>query len=184
MLAVDFTVLSRGPDEGAAGPFRRSRGRCAPCAAVATEEPGQVQPRSRRASSQALPTSWSSRDAMPKPNNWRGCRSRSARPSALPATPSPMSSSSRSSAASSTCSARDGKRSRSMRRSTRRSHNWEPERRQAFELNGASHLLALCFGPDRGRHRCGRTACEERRLRGSARTISIPPRRVARWRSA
>ena len=61
----------------------RSRGRCAPRAAVAAEETRASTTPSRRASSWGWPTSWSSRVDTPRPRSWRACRSRSTTPSAF-----------------------------------------------------------------------------------------------------
>ena len=175
-----------GPDEGTAGPVRGGRGRCAPCAAVAAEKPGQVQSPSRRASSGDLPTFSSSRAATPKPNNWRGCALEISRTVGVAGDDSLIE---RTAAVAARrhpepAAQGHGTRSRSMRRSTRRSPIGSRRGGRRSNSTAVADQLALRFGADRGRHRGGRTAGEEANRPGRREAFSMPPRRAARWRSA
>ena len=75
------------------------------------------------------------------------------------------------------------KRSRSMRRSTRRSPNGS--RRGGRPSNSTARASTRSMPRARSRPASPRpNNCVKRRSPGSAKTISIPPRRAARWRSA
>ena len=151
-----FHRAQPGPGEGATRPFPRSRGRFAPRAAVATEEPGKsnaVTPRFIAGLADILVE----QGRMRKPNIGRVSLEIS-QTVALPGSVS-RSSSSRSSAISCTCNARDGKGSRSMRRSTRRSQIGSRGGGRRSNSTAAAFTRSMLRDRSRPESR-GRTDCE------------------------